>query len=140
MQHHPQGRARPYGFEGGVQRRKQVSRREYLARSRAGRPCRAIEGRTPRHGKIPGSLEGTGKVIAIKWLSRQAIDIIHSEQLAEHGGLPGIKDENALEAALGRHLHKHAYGEEDHYRLAAASPYGFSRNHPFISEERRVGK
>ena len=50
---------------------------------------------------------------AVKWLSRQAIETIHQEQLAEHGGLPGLKDENALEAALARPLHKHAYGEDD---------------------------
>lgn len=75
---------------------------------------------------------------AIKWLSRQAIDIIHSEQLAEHGGLPGIKDENALEAALARPLHKHAYGEEDLSRLAAAYLYGFARNHPFADGNKRT--
>jgi death-on-curing protein len=35
-----------------------------------------------------------------KRLTREAIEIIHQEQLAEHGGLSGLKDENALEAAL----------------------------------------
>ncbi|CDZ71445.1 Death-on-curing family protein [Neorhizobium galegae bv. orientalis] len=75
---------------------------------------------------------------AIKWLSRQAIEIIHQEQLAEHGGLPGLKDENALEAALARPLHKHAYGEEDALRLAAAYLYGFARNHPFSDGNKRT--
>ncbi len=75
---------------------------------------------------------------AIKWLSRQAIEIIHEEQLAEHGGLPGLKDENALEAALARPLHKHAYGEEDIFLLAAAYLYGFARNHPFSDGNKRT--
>ncbi|WP_117194129.1 type II toxin-antitoxin system death-on-curing family toxin [Rhizobium terrae] len=74
----------------------------------------------------------------IKWLSRQAIEIIHREQLAEHGGLPGLKDENALEAALARPLHKNAYGEEDIFLLAAAYLYGFARNHPFSDGNKRT--
>ncbi|SMF50784.1 death on curing protein [Xaviernesmea oryzae] len=75
---------------------------------------------------------------AVKWLSRQAIEIIHAEQLAEHGGLPGLKDENALEAALARPLHKHAYGEEDVFVLAAAYLYGLARNHPFSDGNKRT--
>lgn len=75
---------------------------------------------------------------AVKWLSRQAIEIIHAEQLAEHGGLPGLKDENALEAALARPLHKHAYGEEDIFVLAAAYLYGLARNHPFSDGNKRT--
>jgi len=77
-------------------------------------------------------------VTAIKWLSRPAIEIIHSEQLAEHGGLVGIKDENALEAALARPLHKSTYGEEDIFVLAAAYVYGLARNHPFSDGNKRT--
>jgi death on curing protein len=76
-------------------------------------------------------------VTAIKWLSREAIEMIHQEQLAEHGGLPGLKDENALEA-LARPLHKHAYGEDDIIALAAAYIYGFARNHPFSDGNKRT--
>ena len=75
---------------------------------------------------------------AIKWLSRHAIEIIHREQLAEHGGLQGLKDENALEAALARPLHKNAYGEEDIFVLAAAYLYGLARNHPFSDGNKRI--
>ena len=46
-------------------------------------------------------------------LTREAVEIMHREQLAEHGGLPGLKDENALEAALARPLNKAAYGEKE---------------------------
>lgn len=75
---------------------------------------------------------------AIKWLSRPAIEIIHREQLAEHGGLQGLKDENALEAVLARPLHKNAYGEGDILVLAAAYLYGFARNHPFSDGNKRT--
>jgi death-on-curing protein len=77
-------------------------------------------------------------VTGIKWLSRQAIEIIHSEQLAEHGGLPGTRDENALEAALARPLHKNSYGEDDLFPLAAAYLYGFARNHAFADGNKRT--
>ena len=30
------------------------------------------------------------------WLSRIVVDAIHNDQLREHGGLPGIRDENLL--------------------------------------------
>lgn len=74
-----------------------------------------------------------------KWLSREAIEIMHEEQLAEHGGLPSLKDENALEAALARPLHKAAYGENDVFALAAAYLYGLVRNHPFSDGNKRTG-
>jgi death-on-curing protein len=74
-----------------------------------------------------------------RWLTREAIEIIHSEQLAEHGGLAGIKDENALESALARPLNKAAYGEDDISALAAAYLYGFVKNHPFSDGNKRTG-
>lgn len=74
-----------------------------------------------------------------KWLSREAIEVMHQEQLLEHGGLPGLKDENALEAALARPLNKAAYGEEDVFALGAAYLYGITRNHPFSDGNKRTG-
>jgi death-on-curing protein len=74
-----------------------------------------------------------------RWLTREAIEIIHSEQLAEHGGLAGIKDENALESALARPLNKAAYGEDDLFVIAAAYLYGFVKNHPFSDGNKRTG-
>ena len=74
-----------------------------------------------------------------KWLTRPAVEIMHAEQLAEHGGLPGLKGDNALEAALARPLHKSAYGEDDLFVLAAAYLYGIVRNHPFSDRNKRTG-
>lgn len=73
-----------------------------------------------------------------KWLSREFIEIIHLEQLREHGGLPGIKDENALEAAIARPLHKASYGTPDVSELAAAYLFGIARNHPFSDGNKRT--
>jgi death on curing protein len=73
-----------------------------------------------------------------KWLTREAIEIIHREQLREHGGLTGIKDENALEAAIARPQHKAAYENPDVYELAAAYLFGIARNHPFADGNKRT--
>ncbi len=75
----------------------------------------------------------------IQWLSREAIEIIHQEQILEHGGLAGLKDENALESALARPVNKSLYGEADIYALAAAYLYGIVRNHGFSDGNKRTG-
>lgn len=63
---------------------------------------------------------------------------VHDRQLAEHGGLAGVKDEGLLEAAIGRPLNKFAYGEEDICALAAAYAFGIARNHPFNDGNKRT--
>lgn len=75
----------------------------------------------------------------LKWLSRDAIEKIHDEQLAEHGGLAGLRDANALETGLARPLNKAAYGEDDIFVLAAAYLNDIVRNHPFIDGNKRTG-
>lgn len=74
-----------------------------------------------------------------RWLTREAIEVIHGEQLSKHSGLAGIKDENALESALAQPLNKAAYGEDDVFALAAAYLYGFVKNHPFSDGNKRTG-
>jgi len=75
-----------------------------------------------------------------RWLSRVVVDAIHHDQLREHGGLTGVRDENALESALARPLQKWQY--EDHADLATfASAYAFGlvRNHPYRDGNKRIG-
>lgn len=78
-------------------------------------------------------------MIRLKWLSRQAVENMHAEQIAEHGGLSGLRDANALETSLARPLNKAAYGETDIFLLAAAYLYGIVRNHPFVDGNKRTG-
>lgn len=69
-----------------------------------------------------------------------AVDAIHSDQLREHGGLPGVRDENGLESALARPQQKWHYGEEaDIPVLAAAYAFGLVRNHPYRDGHKRIG-
>ena len=67
------------------------------------------------------------------------VEAIHFDQLREHGGLPGLRDEGALEAALARPRHKWAYRRKlDVEALAAAYAFGLARKHPFQDGNKRV--
>jgi len=63
---------------------------------------------------------------------------IHDEQLAEHGGRPGIRDPGLLDAALARPVNRAAYAEATVFDLAAAYAFGIVRNHPFVDGNKRV--
>jgi death on curing protein len=72
------------------------------------------------------------------WLSRELILAIHDEQLAEHGGLPGLREPGLLDSALARPLNCAGYGEPDVAELAAVYALGIARNHPFIDGNKRT--
>jgi death-on-curing protein len=75
-----------------------------------------------------------------KWIDPRALIMLHGETLAEHGGLPGLREESALDAALARPRHLHTYEpESDLARLAAAYGFGIVRNHPFNDGNKRAG-
>lgn len=68
------------------------------------------------------------------------LDAIHSDQLREHGGLPGVRDENVLESALDRPQQRRHYGGEIEIpELAAACAYGLVRSHPYRDGNKRIG-
>ena len=75
-----------------------------------------------------------------QWLSRIVVDAIHNDQLREHGGLPGVRDENVLESALARAQQKWHYGAvTDMPMLAAAYAFGLVKNHPYRDGNKRIG-
>lgn len=74
-----------------------------------------------------------------RWLSRVVIDAVHTDQLREHGGLAGVRDEGALESALARAPQKWQYGDTDLALLAAAYAFGLVRNHPYRDGNKRIG-
>ena len=72
------------------------------------------------------------------WLTREQVLAFHDEQLREHGGLAGIRDENALDGALGRPLNMFAYEKPDLRALAGAYAHGIAMNHPFNDGNKRL--
>ena len=74
-----------------------------------------------------------------RWVPRLVIEAVHVDQVREHGGLIGIRDENVLESALARARQRWAYEpDSDLARLAADYAFGIARNHPFRDGNKRV--
>jgi death on curing protein len=76
----------------------------------------------------------------IEWVSEAVVLAIHDEQLAEHGGVAGVRDLNALHSALARPQQLLAYGDPapDIAALAAAYAFALARNHPFVDGNKRT--
>ena len=72
------------------------------------------------------------------WIASNVLYAVHDEQLAEHGGLVGLRDANALESAIARAQQLAHYGSPDAADLAAAYGYGIARNHPFSDGNKRT--
>ena len=74
------------------------------------------------------------------WADRLVVDAIHLDQLREHGGLPGLRDENALESSLARAKNRWHHGPRvDLATLAAAYGWGLATSHPYHDGNKRVG-
>ncbi len=72
------------------------------------------------------------------WFDKRALLLLHDESLAEHGGLPGLRDEGLLDSALARPLNLAAYGNPDVCELAASYCVGLAKNHPFVDGNKRA--
>ncbi len=74
-----------------------------------------------------------------RWVTLEVLYAVHDRQLAEHGGLSGIRDIGAVESAMARPRNLAAYGSKsDAAALAAAYAYGLARNHGFVDGNKRV--
>ena len=72
------------------------------------------------------------------WLEAQVLLAVHDAQLAEHGGISGVRDMGLFESALSRPQHHASYQAPDAAALAAAYGYGIARNHPFLDGNKRT--
>ncbi len=75
---------------------------------------------------------------AWRWIGIDVVLAIHARQLAEHGGLDGLRDRGAVDAALARPRNLAAYGRPDVPALAAAYAWGLARNHGFADGNKRT--
>lgn len=73
------------------------------------------------------------------WVEDDLVFAIHDRQLAEHGGVDGLRDEALLRSALGRPLNPFTYGSPDIVELAAIYAAGIAQNHPFVDGNKRTG-
>ncbi|MBK1664068.1 type II toxin-antitoxin system death-on-curing family toxin [Rhodospirillum rubrum] len=73
-----------------------------------------------------------------RWVGLKTVYAVHDRQLAEHGGLDGLRDQGAVESALARPRNRAAYDSPDAATLAAAYAYGLARNHGFADGNKRT--
>ena len=75
-----------------------------------------------------------------RWVLLRTVIAIHQRQIAEHGGLEGIRDQALLESALKAPQNLHYYGNPKPTLadLAACYAYSFTRNHPFRDGNKRI--
>ena len=73
-----------------------------------------------------------------RWIDRRALELLHDESLALHGGASGLRDEGLLESALARPLNLAAYGSPEVWDLAASYGVGLAKNHAFVDGNKRA--
>lgn len=73
-----------------------------------------------------------------RWIADNSVPAIHDEQISEHGGLAGVRDQSLLLSALARPRHLAAYGTPDVADLAASYAAGIARNHAFLDGNKRT--
>ena len=74
-----------------------------------------------------------------RWVLEAVVLAVQRLLIAEHGGIPGLRDQGLLESALARPRQRFAYQPESTlFELAAAYGFGLARNHPFLDGNKRV--
>jgi death-on-curing protein len=77
----------------------------------------------------------------MKRLSQEMVIAIHSELIAESGGLDGVRDANMLDASLNSPFH--TFGGQYLYptiqSMAAHLAFSLIKNHPFLDGNKRIG-
>ena len=77
-----------------------------------------------------------------RWVSKQALVLLHGESLATHGGREGMRDEGLLDSALMRPQNILAYADADNppdaAALAASYGVGLAKNNPFVDGNKRA--
>jgi death-on-curing protein len=73
------------------------------------------------------------------WVDRLVVEAVHIDLIREHGGLPGLRDEHALESALARAPQRFAYAPAGGLAdLAAVYGHGLACSHAFNDGNKRI--
>jgi death-on-curing protein len=74
------------------------------------------------------------------WFNDDSLHQIQRELIEDYGGSHGVRDEDAIQAALARPRQKYHYGSEITLaRLAAAYCFGLAKAHGFVDGNKRIG-
>jgi death-on-curing protein len=72
------------------------------------------------------------------WISDRLLYVMHDRQVVDYGGLPGIRDENAILSALAKPQHHANYGSPDLAELSADYLVGLAKNYGFNDGNKRT--
>ena len=73
------------------------------------------------------------------WVPRVVIEAVQLDQVREHGGLLGLRDEDALEGALARARQTWSFDpDSDLPAKAACYAFGICSGHPFRDGNKRI--
>jgi len=74
-----------------------------------------------------------------RWLSEEALLVLHNASLARFGGAEGVRDAGLFQSALARPVNLLNYNETvDLADLAAAYAFALIKNHAFVDGNKRV--
>lgn len=73
-----------------------------------------------------------------QFLSLETVYWLHRESLRQHGGLDGVRDAGAIEAALGAATNAYYYGRGDEFDIAAAYAYHLAESQAFLDGNKRT--
>lgn len=77
--------------------------------------------------------------MSLVFLRGDVLRNVQARLIQTYGGLPGLRDENALESAVARPQQlQHYTGESRIPVLAATLPWALLRNHPFTDGNKRI--
>jgi death-on-curing protein len=74
-----------------------------------------------------------------RFLTREAVDAIHEDQIDRFGGLHGVRDENALEPAIAAAQDVYHYGGGDVHEIAAAYAFHLAESQAYFDGNKRTG-
>ena len=73
-----------------------------------------------------------------EWVNPEVIDAFHFEQIREHGGVYGVRDQGLLESAIEQPRQMWCFASPDLCDLAAVYAYGLAKNHPYLDGNKRT--
>ena len=77
--------------------------------------------------------------MSLTFLRSDVLRVVQAQLIQTYGGLPGVRDENALESAVARPKQLQNYtGEARVGAMAASLAWAILRNHPFADGNKRL--
>ena len=74
-----------------------------------------------------------------RWVSKEALLVLHDRSISLHGGAPGLRDDGLLDSALTRPANRFHYeAVDDLCALAATYLVALASNHPFTDGNKRA--